>query len=154
TDGPGTGAIDRVAHSSLGYQSGQMKLWIAGRMTQRCRACARPNRLKPVSTLFVVGVLLVPGAAFASSQIADAAMRGDLETVRTLLRQNANVNAPQADGTTALHWAVRRDDSGMTDMLLKAGANTSAANREGATPMLLAAVNGSAPLIEKLVAAG
>ena len=37
-------------------------------------------------------------------------MRGDAAAVRALLAQKADVNAPQADGATALHWAVYRGD--------------------------------------------
>ena len=66
-------------------------------------------------------------------------MQGDKSALRTLLQQKADVNAPQADGTTALHWAVRANDLEMTEMLLRAGAHPSAANQSGATPMLLAA---------------
>ena len=45
------------------------------------------------------------------SDVADAAMRGDTAAVRALLAQKADVNAPQADGATALHWAVYRGDT-------------------------------------------
>ena len=55
-------------------------------------------------------------------------MRGDSAAVRTLLSQKADVNAPQADGATALHWAVYRDDVAIVDLLLKAGANAKVAN--------------------------
>jgi len=92
--------------------------------------------------------------AVASSDVADAAMKGDRDAVRALIQRGANVNAPQPDGATALHWAVQSDDLEMADLLIRAGANVSAANREGATPMLLASVNGSAAMIEKLIAAG
>jgi ankyrin repeat protein len=93
-------------------------------------------------------------AGAAGSALADAAMKGNREAVRALLQRNADVNAPQADGTTALHWAARLDDLDTADMLIRAGANASAANREGATPLLLAALNGSASMIDKLVKAG
>ena len=46
----------------------------------------------------------------ARSDVADAVMRGDTAAVRVLLGQRADVNAPQADGSTALHWAVYRSD--------------------------------------------
>ena len=42
----------------------------------------------------------------------------------------------------------------MTEMLLRAGAHPSVANQSGATPMLLAAMNGNAAIIERLIQAG
>ena len=54
--------------------------------------------------------------AAPKSDVADAAMRGDKAAVRTLLQQKANVNAPQIDGTTALHWAVEANDLELTDL--------------------------------------
>jgi len=94
--------------------------------------------------------LLAPG----SSDVADAAMNKNASAVRTLIQQKADVNAPQPDGTTALHWAVRWDDLETASALIQAGANAKAPNRAGATPMFLAAVNGSAPMIEALIKAG
>src|ERR1700747_9342 len=81
-------------------------------------------------------------AAGADTRLADAAMRGDAELVRSLLSEGAGVNTPQPDGTTALHWAVRHDDPATTEALIKAGADVKTANRYGVTPMNLAAVNG------------
>jgi ankyrin repeat protein len=71
-----------------------------------------------------------------------------------LLQRKADVNAPQVDGTTALHWAVRLDDLDTAELLIRAGANVSAANRAGATPMRLAALNGNAAMVEKIIKAG
>ena len=103
----------------------------------------------------VVALLSVAGLTGATvSEIADAAMQGNRGALRTLIQQHANVNLPQIDGTTALHWAVQADDLETADLLIRAGANVSAANRDGATPMLLAAINGNAAMIEKLIKAG
>ena len=66
---------------------------------------------------------LVAGA----SDLADAAMNKDAASVRNLLTQKVDVNAPQADGATALHWAVKWDDLAMTDQLIRAGADVKAA---------------------------
>ncbi len=96
----------------------------------------------------------VGGGSRERSDVADAAMRGDKAAVRTLLAQHADVNAPQGDGATALHWAVYRGDKEMADMLIRAGANAKAANREGATPLWLASVNGDAAIIAALLTAG
>jgi ankyrin len=94
------------------------------------------------------------GLVAAKSEVADAAMRGDLTAVRTLLAQKADVNAPQADGATALHWAAFRGDKALLEVLLKAGANPKAANRTGSTPLWLASVNGDAASIAALLDAG
>ena len=92
--------------------------------------------------------------AAGRSDVADAAMRGDKAALQTLIGQRADVNAPQADGATAVHWAVFKSDKEMLDLLLKAGASPKAANREGATPLWLASVNGNAPIVEALIKAG
>jgi ankyrin repeat protein len=94
------------------------------------------------------------GAAAAGSEVADAAMKQNREAVRSLIQRKANVNTPQVDGTTALHWAVRADDMEMTDVLIRAGARVTASNRQGVTPLQLAALNGSAPMLDRLIKAG
>lgn len=93
-------------------------------------------------------------AAPPHSEVADAAMHGDKAAVRSLIQKKADVNAPQIDGTTALHWAVQADDLELTDFLIRNGAKVSTATIAGATPLQLAAVNGSAALLDRLVAAG
>ena len=100
--------------------------------------------------------LLLPAAGFGAgtSEVADAAMRGDTGAVQGLLQQHADVNAPQADGATALHWAVFRSDQEMVKLLLGAGANPKAANRDGSTPLWLACNNGNAAILEMLLKAG
>ena len=111
-----------------------------------------------MSLLFVAFVILVnfvvPIGAAGKSDVADAAARGDKTAVRALIAQKADVNAPQADGATALHWAAFRSDRELAEMLIRAGANPKAANREGSTPLWLASVNGDAATIEVLLAAG
>jgi ankyrin repeat protein len=100
--------------------------------------------------------LFVPFAALAAtpSGLADAVMKGETATVRLLLQQHADVNAPQADGATALHWAVYRDDIQTTQLLVRAGANPKAVNHDGASVLSLACINGNAAIIEILLKAG
>src|SRR5687767_1481405 len=102
----------------------------------------------------VVLLLSISSLHAAGSDLADAAMRGNKQAVRSLLEQKADVNGAQVDGTTALHWAVRSDDLETAELLIRAGANVSAANRVGAIPLQLAAINGNAAMIEKLIKAG
>jgi ankyrin repeat protein len=105
-----------------------------------------------------IGVLVLcapaMGRGAGKSDVADAAMRGDKAAVRVLLQQKADVNAPQVDGATALHWAIYRGDSEMADLLVRAGANVKAANRDGVTPLALAALYGDAGTMSRLLKAG
>ena len=96
----------------------------------------------------------VSASAATRSAVADAAMNGDRAAVQTLLAEKADVNAPQVDGGTALHWAVYRDDLQLTDILLRAKANVKAANRVGTTPLAMAAIYGSPAMIDRLLKAG
>src|SRR6266513_2756753 len=89
-----------------------------------------------------VAVLGSGFAAAGPSAVADAAMKGDKAALRALLQQKADVNAPQVDGATALHWAVYRDDVEAADLLLRAGAHVDAANREGVTAIAMASIYG------------
>jgi ankyrin repeat protein len=107
-----------------------------------------------IGACFVFALLSAQTLLAAGSEIADAAMTRSRDTVRSLLQKKANVNAPQVDGTTALHWAARADDLDIADLLIKAGADVSAANRLGVTPLQLAATNGSARMLDRLIKAG
>ncbi len=94
-------------------------------------------------------------AATVDTRLADAAMRGDRESVRSLLAQKADVDAAQGDGMTALHWAAYRDDLEMAKLLLAAGASVKAATRVDAiTPLFMACQNGDPAMIEALLKAG
>src|SRR5690349_5986526 len=97
---------------------------------------------------------LAAGGRETDSRLADAAMKGDRALVRSLLLEAADVNVPAADGTTALHWAVRSDDLDTAELLIRAGANVKAVDRYGITPLYLACVNGNAAMLRKLLDAG
>jgi ankyrin repeat protein len=110
--------------------------------------------MKRITLLSLCFLLLAAIASAATSDVADAAQRGDRATVRAALARKADVNVAQIDGSTALHWAVERDDLEMAELLIRAGARVAARTREGVTPLQLAATNGSAPMIDRLLKAG
>lgn len=116
------------------------------------RGSARP-RLDVVAALLVL--LVATAATPPDSPVADAAMRGDLDEVRELLRSGADVNAPQNDGLTALHWAADNGDAALAGVLIYAGANVAPLTRNDAyTPMHMAARGGHAEVIALLLEAG
>src|SRR6186997_446624 len=101
--------------------------------------------------------VLLSAAIFAAdgSPIANAAMNGDREAVRALLKKGLDVNEAQGDGTTALHWAAIKGDAELAQMLIYAGANVRATTRIGAyTPLYLAAKGGYSDVVAALLAAG
>lgn len=101
------------------------------------------DRRMTVVGLACLTMFLVGAARVADLRVADAAMRGDVAGVRTLLQQGADVNAAQGDGMTALHWAAERGDHGLTELLLKSGATPRAETRIGRyTPLHMAAKGG------------
>ena len=113
--------------------------------------------MRPVPLLIALVVALTFGAGGAELRLVDAVKAGNRDAVRALLKQpaaTAAVNTPEADGTTALHWAARADDVDMARLLTGAGANANAVNRYGVTPLSLAAGNASEAMVRLLLEAG
>lgn len=111
-----------------------------------------------MSRVALVSILIFSLSAVASAadtRLPDAAMAGELSTVRELLEQKVDVNVQQGDGSTALHWAAYRDDVEMAELLIKAGAHVGLKTRLGdMSPLFMAAKNGSGRIVELLVKAG
>jgi ankyrin repeat protein len=99
---------------------------------------------------------LAPAAAdVPASPLAEAAMRGEQETLNALLeRGGLDVNAPGRDGTPALHWLVRVGDHAAAERLVRAGADVNAASRHGVTPLALAIGAGDAAMTRWLLDLG
>lgn len=105
----------------------------------------------------VVVAMLMLGAPLplaAASDLTDAVKRGDVEAVRALLRDGADVNAPDPDSSAPLHWAVNMEHVEITDVLLTAGADPGRSTQYNIRPLTLAAANGNAAIVSRLLDAG
>jgi ankyrin repeat protein len=108
------------------------------------------------SVACVIALTLLVGVTLTgqSRTLLDAAKAGDAAAARTLVAKGADPNAVDADGSTALHWAVEHDDEALTSALLTAGARARVANRHSIAPLHLAATNGNASIVQRLIASG
>jgi ankyrin repeat protein len=93
-------------------------------------------------------------AASNDLRLVDAVKHGDAKMVRSLLAQHVSLNAAEADGSTALHWAAQRDNLEIANLLISAGADAKASTRFNITPLFLAAKNGNAAIMDSLLKAG
>jgi ankyrin repeat protein len=93
-------------------------------------------------------------AAGADVRLIKSIRSKDVTAVRALIKQRVDVNAPQGDGATALHWAAHVDDLAIADLLIRAGAKATVANENGFTPLHLACTNRNAAMVERLLSAG
>ena len=110
--------------------------------------------LRVTAAATAIAIVACAAGRAADSSLADAAERQDWTTVSQLLEKGANVNAAQADGMTALHWAAWHDNLDAARLLIRGGASAKAANRYGVTPLSLAATNGNADMATLLLEAG
>src|SRR5436190_6432782 len=107
--------------------------------------CKHPALARTLSGLLwapVVAVCTLGGAP--TDTVVGAAKRGDSAAALALVKSRADVNLPEADGTTALHWAADHEDLALIDALIAGGAKVSTANRYGVEPISVAAVNANA----------
>lgn len=120
------------------------------------------QRAVPLAALLFAAVCaaqdvpLAPSAAdVPSSPLAAAAAGGDMARVRALLAaERLDPNAPDAEGTPALHWVVRFGDLDLAKRLVAAGADVNASSRYGVTPLEVAIEKGNAAAVRWLLDAG
>lgn len=111
---------------------------------------------RSVAVVAVLALAAGSGTAFGQLRppLSEAVKNADHDMATRLLKQGANVNATEGDGSTALHWASYRDDLPLAELLLKAGAKVNATNDLGATPLWAACMNGNAAMAQRLLQAG
>ena len=79
--------------------------------------------VKGVAGWWIVALASVASlAAVNDTRLIDAVKDSNVKRVQALVRERVDVNATAADGATALHWAVHKDDLTTADLLIRAGA--------------------------------
>jgi ankyrin repeat protein len=93
------------------------------------------------------------GAVASDQRLTAAVKEGRLADVTALIKERVNVNTPEADGTTALHWAAEHSNEDIVDLLIQAGARPNVTNDYGMTPLALASRNGNVAIVRALLKA-
>jgi uncharacterized protein len=102
--------------------------------------------------VLLAGVPVMPAASLS---LLDAAESGDGPTALRLLSvKGTDVNATDADGSTALMYAAANGDLELVRGLIKAGANVKLASQLGTSAITEAAILGSARILDALLRAG
>lgn len=110
-------------------------------------------RLLTASSLAALWLLAAP-AVFAVGTLPDLVNEGARDEAMRLIDDGADVNELSVDGTTALHWAVYKEDIELVEMLLDEDADPNIRNEYGATPMMVASEHGNYAIMKALIEAG
>jgi ankyrin repeat protein len=113
------------------------------------------RRLQRVIGAACAAALLMGATLLSGTPLVDAARRGEVELVRSMLDDGADVNAAQGDGMTALHASAEGGHVEIARLLIAAGADLDAETRIGHyTPLHLAGRGGHGHVVLALAEAG
>jgi len=108
-----------------------------------------------IAALLPPGSAAQEGASASNDRLLEAARGGDVDVVRALVGDGADVNAARGDGMTALHFAAESGRAEVARVLLEAGAAVDAGTRIGRyAPLHMAARGGHGPVVALLLEAG
>ena len=108
-----------------------------------------------VSLISVIFIMLVSMAMTGcGTPLHNAAYRGDINAVKTLIEQGADVNAREHPGVTPLHTAAGEGHANVVTLLIEKGADVNAKSRRGYTPLMFAAMYGHADVAKFLIDRG
>ena len=85
-----------------------------------------------------------------NAQLIEAAEAGNIENVKKLLKQGAEVDAKDKDGWTAMMWAAADGYLDVVKYLAEHGADLSLKNGEGKTAEMLARERGYKEIVDYL----
>jgi ankyrin repeat protein len=97
---------------------------------------------------------LVFAPCINAASLIEIVRSGNEASALAALKDGADANSTESNGTTALHWAVHNGNVELVGKLIKAGAKVNAMNNYGATPMSEAAELGNPVIVAALLKAG
>ena len=124
------------------------------------------NTMKAITPLFLclaIGLLssniLAASKRFSDptpqeKELMQASMVGDVDLIKTLLKQNVSVNAHGRYGKSALMFAVEEGDDDVAELLIEMGADVNAVTQPGCTALTIAAEGGFNDLVALLLEKG
>ncbi len=109
-------------------------------------------------SLYGMLMFVLSSICFASDlddKLLEAAKRSDLERIRSVIRQGANVNAAhQYSGARALHYAAAAGSAQVIELLLDAGADVNVTGNDDLPPVAWAVNAGMTENVARLLKAG
>lgn len=85
-----------------------------------------------------------------TQSLRQAAAKGDIKQVKSLISKGADVNAKSKWGQTPLHLAARAGQKDMVELLITKGAEVNAKNKWGRTPLRIATNRGHTEIVDLL----
>ena len=111
--------------------------------------------MKPHTVLLIaLWICTSCGSSSKSTDLHEAAEKGDIKAVKALLAAGAEINAKNSDGETPLHCAAWSGQAELAKILLQAGAGVNAKDKGGRTPLHSAAVLSHTETARELLCAG
>lgn len=89
-----------------------------------------------------------------NSELLEASMEGDLEMVKRLLEQGADINQANSAGDTPLYVASEMGHVEVVRILIENGADINQAESNGQTPLMIAVESGHFEVVEALLEYG
>jgi tetratricopeptide (TPR) repeat protein len=103
-------------------------------------------------TAIFIATILLAAQAVQAGPLHDAAYAGNLQKVKQLLSQGADVNARDKYKRTPLHLAAINGETEVADLLIRKGANVNVKNSDGDTPAMSAEENNHVGLAVSILA--
>ncbi|MDG2167343.1 MAG: ankyrin repeat domain-containing protein [Opitutales bacterium] len=100
-----------------------------------------PSRVRFSFWIFLSLLSISAYSIVQAQALVDAVHAGNSRTLRSLLKQEVDLDVRDELGNTALHWAALNGDARLVKEILKRGAEVDALNDAGATPLIYAIGN-------------